>query len=303
MSNFLIILFCLFAGYLLKERHVLPANSFKSINVWIIYIGLPATSFRYLPGLQWNNDFFVLLLTPIFVLLGAIVFMRLWQTRAGFSRRTAHSLMLVAGFSNTSFVGFPLVATYFGETALRWAIISDQMTFFLLSSVGTVIAIKGQPDRNSMISPSYLLKRVLSFPPLWGCLAALSIPHFIDLSPLESFFAQLATTVSPLALFSIGMQLSFSFYRSEMWAVGISLMYKLLMAPILLLAICYFSGIRGQVPQIAVFEMGMPSLVATSMLLQQFNLNSKLGHTVIGFSILCGLLTTRLLYSLLISFL
>ncbi|MFD2968883.1 AEC family transporter [Sphingobacterium bambusae] len=300
MSNFLVILFCLFAGYLLKERKIVRADGFKSINTWIVYIGLPATSFRYLPGLHWDDRFLLLLLAPVFILLGAIVFIKLLQRRIGFSRRTAHTLMLVSGFSNTSFVGFPLVASYFGDKQISWAIISDQMTFFLLSAVGTVIALKGTAGNGKNISLADLCRRVLSFPPLWGCMAALLLPRFIDLDPLQPFFAQLAGTVSPLALFSIGMQLSFSFYRSEIFAVGLSLTYKLLLGPAFLLLLCYGFGMKGQIAQVAIFEMAMPNLVATSLLLQQFNLNAKLGHTVIGLSILAGLGSTWLFYQVLV---
>ncbi|TDS11840.1 AEC family transporter [Sphingobacterium paludis] len=296
MSNFLIIIFCLFAGYVLKERKIVAANGFKSINAWIIYIGLPATSFTYLPGLTWDNRLLLSLLAPVFILIGAILFVMLLRQRLGLSRRTAHTLMLVSGFSNTSFVGFPLVATYFGEKQISWAIISDQMTFFLLSSVGTIIAIRGSSSRGNMVTFSQIVKKVLSFPPLWGCIGALLLPRFFDMQPLAPFFAQLASTVSPLALFSIGMQLSFSFYKSELYIVSLSLLYKLGLGPMLLLAICYFLHIRGEIAQVAVFEMAMPSLVATSLLLQQFNLNTKFGHTVIGMSILAGLVTTWLSY-------
>ncbi|MGO3805679.1 MAG: AEC family transporter, partial [Sphingobacterium sp.] len=54
----------------------------------------------------------------------------------------------------------------------------------------------------------------------------------------------------------------------------------------------------GEVTQVAIFEMAMPSLVATSLVLQEFRLNSKLGNSVIGLSILIGLITTYLAYFL-----
>ena len=296
MSNFFIIIFCLFAGYVLKERSILPANGFKSINAWIIYIGLPATSFKYLPGLQWDNSLLLSIAAPVFILVGAILFMMILRRWLGLSRRTTHTLMLVSGFSNTSFVGFPLVQTYFGQKHISWAIISDQMTFFLLSAVGTVIAMRGSSAAGDSVRISQLAKRVISFPPLWGCIGALTLSRIFDISSLAPFFAQLASTVSPLALFSIGMQLSFSFYKSEMYLVTLSLLYKLALGPMLLIVLCYFLNIKGEIAQVAVFEMAMPSLVATSLLLQQFNLNTKLGHTTIGISILVGLLTTWLIH-------
>lgn len=300
MSNFLIIIFCLFAGYLLKKTKLVKADGYKAINVWIIYIGLPATSFRYLPGLNWDNELLLLLLSPLFILLGSMVFISLLQKPLGLSRRTTSTLMLVSGFSNTSFVGFPLVAAYFGEDRVSWAIISDQVTFFLLSLLGTVIAIRAGSSQKEKVPFAYLAKRVFSFPPLWGCLGALVIPNILDLSSLNPFFQQLSSTVSPLALFSVGMQLSFTFYRSELFAISLSLLYKLLLGPALLLLLCYFLAIEGEIARVGIFEMAMPSLVATSLLLEQFKLNSKLGNSVIGFSILIGLLTSFLMYQCII---
>ncbi|MFD1770612.1 AEC family transporter [Sphingobacterium suaedae] len=303
MSNFLIIVFCLFAGYLLRRWGVVKPDGFKAINSWIIYVGLPATSFRYLPELHWDNQLLLCLVTPIFILAGSIFFVKYLGRWLGLSIRTTHTLMLVCGFANTSFVGFPLVASYFGNEQIKWAIISDQMTFFLLSSVGTVIAIKGGMAGRDKIPVTYLLKRVIRFPPLIGCMLALILSRFLDLTTFQPFFAQLASTVSPLALFSIGIQLSFVFYRSELTVIAWSLAYKLILGPAILIIICNLLQFRGEVAQIANFEMSMPSLVATSLLLQEFRLNTKLGNSIIGLSILIGLFSTWFAYRLIMALL
>ncbi|NQD70840.1 AEC family transporter [Sphingobacterium shayense] len=303
MSNFLIILFCLFAGYLLRRARIVKPDGFKAINTWILYIGLPAVSFKYLPGLQWDNALLVALISPTILLAGAYVFIKCLEKPLGLSARSSHTLILVSGLANTSFVGFPLVATYFGQQEIKWAIISDQSTFFLLSSVGTYIAIKGALGTQASLGVAQIAKRIVRFPPLVGCILALVLSRLIDLNPLDPFFTQLASTVSPLALFSIGMQLSFNFYRSEIFAISVSLFYKLILGPGLLILFCYFLNLRGEVTQVAIFEMAMPSLVATSLVLQEFRLNSKLGNSVIGLSILLGLLTTYIAYLFIIAFL
>lgn len=300
MSNFLIIIFCLLVGYAMRKTRLIRADGYKIINTWIIYIGLPATSFRYLPSLQWDHELLLLLVSPLFILIGSILFIASLRKPLNLSRRSAATLMLVSGFSNTSFVGFPLVTAYFGAERIGWAIISDQATFFLLSAVGTVIAIRGRSARPAAVPLSYLAKRVFTFPPLLGCLAALLLSAIVDLNPLKPFFGQLSSTVSPLALFSIGMQLSFGFCRAEMFAISLSLGYKLLLGPLLLLLVCYGFGIKGDIAQVGVFEMAMPSLVATSLLLEQFKLNNKLGNAVIGFSILIGLITSWIGYQCII---
>src|SRR5690606_12895743 len=137
----------------------------------------------------------------------------------------------------------------------------------------TYIAIKGALGNQVSFGLLQIFRRIVRFPPLIGSLAALLLGQIFDLQVLDPFFTQLASTVSPLALFSIGMQLSFNFYRSEIYVIGVSLLYKLILGPGLLLVSCYLLNLQGQVSQVAIFEMAMPSLVATSLVLQEFRLN------------------------------
>lgn len=290
--------FCLAAGYLLRRWRVVPTDGYKTINIWVIYIGLPATAFKYLPTLVWSPEILIPILGPLLIFMGAIVFIKLLNYFVKFSKRTSHSLMLLAGLSNTSFVGFPLVINYFGESQLKWAIIADQMTFFLLSTLGLVIALKGGLGSKKKLTARYIAKRVFSFPPLLACLAALLIPRYIDITALNPFFTQLASTVSPLALFSVGMQLTFVFYKAELFAMLASIGYKLILGPILLLILFYSLGWKGDAVQVTAFEMAMPCLVSTSVLLQEFRLNSRLGNAIIGMSILVGLLSSFGIYIL-----
>lgn len=300
MANFLLILFCLGAGNLLRSARLVAADSYKVLNTWVIYIGLPAVSFLYLPTLVWDNKLLFAIFAPLLVLIGSVLFMALLARVLGLSKRTAHTLMLISGLSNTSFVGFPLVASYFGPSYIKLAIISDQMTFFLLSSIGVVIAIRGQLGAQKKIALSYMAKRVFTFPPLLACLMACFIPRLVDISSLNPFFTQLAATVSPIALFSIGMQLSFSKLKRESRVILWSISYKLLIAPLLVIAVAYVMHLKGDIIRITAFEMAMPSLVATSMVLQQFKLNTRLGNAIIGVSILLGLISTFFIHQLLI---
>ncbi len=242
------------------------------------------------------------MLGPILVLSGSVLFFYIVEKVTRISKRTSHTLMLIAGLSNTSFVGFPLITAYFGVDALPIGIVSDQMTFFLLSSVGVIIAMKGSLKKNKQVDYKFILKRVFTFPPLIGCLLALIIPKFIDISSLDDFFKILGSTVSPIALFSIGLQLNFGIVKSEIPNISYALIYKLILAPALVVLIALSLGLKGEIIQVSMFEMAMPSLVATSIILNQFKLNTKVGNSVIGLSIPIGLLTTFIWYQLLITF-
>lgn len=195
---------------------------------------------------------------------------------------------------NTSFVGFPLIAAYFGEQYLSTAIICDQVTFLLLSTIGVITAINA--SKKQALSAGLILKKVLRFPPFLGCVAALSIPHFVSLAPLDSFFDKLAGTVAPLALFSIGLQLRFNGWRNEVKPISLALLYKLIVAPVLVMLVFFALSFKGIVSQISIFEAAMPTLLTSSVVADEYGLNPKLSYLIIGIGIILSLLTTGIWY-------
>lgn len=182
---------------------------------------------------------------PVILLAGSVLFYVLGKIFK-LSRRSSHTLMLAAGLSNTSFVGFPLIQAYYGASALPIGIVSDQMTFFLLSTIGVVIAMKGNLKRGKAVDLRYILKRVFTFPPLVGCLLALIVPRIIDLSFLDDFFGSIASTVSPIALFSIGLQLNFGLVKQEVPNIAYAALYKLIIGPAILVLLAFLLELKGR---------------------------------------------------------
>jgi predicted permease len=203
---------------------------------------------------------------------------------------TKGSLRLMGGLANTSFVGFPLIAAYFGEQYISIAIICDQVTFLLLSTAGVVVAINA--SKKQTLSATVVLKKVLRFPPFLGCVSALVIPHFIDISAADPLFEKLAATVAPLALFSIGLQLQFKGWLSEVKNITVTLVYKLLLAPLLVLIVFFCLGFKGIIPQVSLFEAAMPTLLTAGVVADEYGLNPKLSNLIIGSGIILSLLTT-----------
>src|SRR5690606_10640519 len=123
-------------------------------------------------------------------------------------------------------------------------------------------------------------------------------PRLFDLSPLDNFLGTIASTVSPLALFSIGLQLNFCIVKTEIPTIAYAALYKLLIAPAVIAILALALELKGEIIRVSLFEMAMPSLVATSMVLHEFRLNTKLGNSVIGLTIPLGLLSTYMWFLL-----
>ncbi len=291
MANFILIGLCIIAGILFRKNKVLPKDAHKGINAWIIYIALPAVSFKYLPHITFTSELLLPALAPICVWALGWAYISFYQKiNPKMSLATAGGLKLTSALSNTSFIGFPLILTYFSEKELGIAIICDQITFTLLSTVGIIVAIKS--SQAQQLNVKTVAKKVLTFPPFIGCVLALTLPRFINLASLNPLFDKLAGTVGPLALFSIGLQLKFGGWFSELKYIGVALLYKLLLAPTLVLIIALALGLTGTVAKITIFEMAMPTLLTAGVVADQYNLNPKVSNLVVGIGIGLSFLTT-----------
>lgn len=101
---------------------------------------------------------------------------------------------MASGYSNTSFIGFPLISALYGEGLLSIAIICDQTMFLALSTLGIIAALRGGSSSGT-ISAKFILKRLFTFPPFLGCISALILSQVVNLEPVEPFFDKLAATV------------------------------------------------------------------------------------------------------------
>lgn len=219
------------AGVLLRQSNTLPADAHKGINAFIIYLALPAVSFKYLPYIQWSKALIFPAVGPLVVWFGAWLFVKVYSTKSKQNKLTQGGLTLTSGLSNTSFLGFPLITAYFGEKFIGIDVICDQATFTILSTLGILVAISSSKKQTLKIS--IILKKILRFPPFLGCVSALVIPRSVDISPIGPLVTKLAACVGPLALFSIGVQLKFTGWKTQIKSLSAALFYKLMIAPTL----------------------------------------------------------------------
>lgn len=297
MVNFVLIAVCILAGMIFKQTKSIHPDAHKGINTWILYIALPAVSFKYLPKVKWSAEMLFPILSTILVAVCCFFIMMFYSKYKGYSRRSRSTLELASGYSNTSFIGFPLISAFYGESLLSIAIICDQTMFLALSTLGIIAAVKGG-SKSGKVSAKFILKRLITFPPLLGCVFALGLSQFIDFSSAEPFFDKLAATVSPLALFSVGLQLKFNGWKKLIPQMSFSMLYKLILAPAIVLALALLFNIKGSVAKISVFEAAMPTVVTSSIIAEQFRLNTKLTNLIIGVSIIAGFVTSAIWFEI-----
>lgn len=288
--HFLLIIGALTAGQLARQSGLFPGRAHGWVNRWIIAVALPSVALHVVPSIRWDASVLLPFLTSPLVFAGAWLFVTHLSRRYAVPPETRAALLLTAGLGNTSFIGFPLTQAYFGDEGLRIAVMCDQGSFFTLSTLGTLTALHAAHGGNVSI-PS-LAKKVAFFPPFIGFLAAVLLPAFVDLSPADPLFSLLASTLVPLALFSVGLQLNLSDLglRSPLLAAGLA--YKLLIAPLLLLATAAAAGLSGVVAQVSVFEAAMPPMITAAILAAEHRLDPALANRMAGAGIVLSFVSS-----------
>jgi hypothetical protein len=112
---------------------------------------------------------------------------------------------------------------------------------------------------------------------------------------MTSVFERLGATLAPLALFSIGMQFTLQLTRDQFGAVGFALAWKLVAAPLLVLAAGILFNVHGAVLAVAVLQAGMAPMISAAILADQYGLEPRVANATLGVGILISLLTIPLL--------
>jgi predicted permease len=292
MSNLILLLLCLGAGLVLARLPAFPKEAHRGINAFLIWVSLPAISLLYIPKLEWSWGMLFPALMPWLVLLFAIPFFIVWGNLFTWQRGTVGALILVGGLSNTSFVGFPLLEyLYESRDILRYAVLVDQPGSFLAVSIlGISIAATFASGKPNL---SLILKKLVAFPPFVGFIVALLITPFGGLPEiLEGTMQRLADTLSPLALFAVGLQIKFQregLRKSALlWALG----YKLFLAPLLIWVLyALLFGLKGVLLEVSVLEAGMASMVTAALVASEYDLDPNLANLQVAVSIPISLLT------------
>ena len=299
MINFALIFLCISTGVIFSKRKLLPADAHKSLNAWVLYVALPAFSLRFVPEIEWSSQLFLPALTPIAVWCGAWVFVRIYDRKKQLSAGSRTALLITCGLGNTAFIGFPMIAAYYGESEIRHAIVVDQITFILFATVGVITILRTSAGQSKNAERLFVIKKIFRFPPFLACLAALTVPRLIDISFVNPLLEKLVATMSPMALFSIGLQLKLGAVREERKLLTAGLCYKLLLAPGLALALALFLHSTGNMAKISIFEAGMSSHITASLMASQHNLHPKYCSLVVGMGIILGFVTSTVWYLIL----
>lgn len=292
MNNIALLLLCFGLGIALRTSGRLPAGAPAALNGFVVNVSLPALTIVTVQGLSLQPQLALAALMPwMLFALGLAVFWGAGRLLK-LSRSTTGALMLTGGLANTSFVGLPMIETWYGREYMGVGIVIDQLgSYLVLSTVGILVAGVCR-DAGSSVDWRAVARKVAGFAPFVALIVAFALRPF-ELPPLVmSILRRLADTLVPLALVSVGFQLRLSQIRGRLPALALGLGFKLVIGPALvLLVLVGLLGQTGTVIRVTVFEAAMGSMIGAAIVAMDHDLDPSLVTLMVGLGIPLSFLT------------
>ena len=294
MNNFILLVACFLIGMLLRRSGRLPANAHAALNGFVIHISLPALTLLYVHATRVDAALvFPIAMAWIMFGVGFLVFRVLGRLLA-LPRETIGALTLTGSLANTSFIGLPMIETYYGPQGIGLGILIDQMgTYLVLSTFGLVAA--AFYGHGAGISARSVTRRLLTFAPFVALLVAILLIPVAYPTWFDALLRRLGATLVPLALVSVGYQIQWSAVRGKLRELGMGLGFKLLAAPaVVALLFAGLFGARGETIQITIFEAAMAPQIGAAIVAVDHDLDPPLVTLMVGIGIPLSFLTLSL---------
>ena len=298
MENFVLILLAIVVGYVINRLNIFSKDAPTILNQFAIYISLPAMILLQIPKLSFSIDMIIPIIVA-WLVMGISALLILFLSKVfSFSKEITGSLMLVSILTNSSFLGIPIINAYMGESAMPYVLVYDQLgTFIALATYGTFIA--SYYSNNSKITFKIITLKVLTFPPFLSLVVALFLIG-VEFNPIISkVLSSFASTIVPIALVAVGLQLQLKLPREEIKPFSVALIVKLIIAPLIAFVICKIFAWDNQASIVSIMEAGMAPMITAGAIAAMAGLAPRLSSAIVGYGIIISFLTTGILFNLL----
>jgi len=292
-NNILPVLLLSGAGFILGKMLDLDARPLGRV---VFYILNPALFFTLLTSTKLPADQIALMVgfatTTSLVNAGlAYLFGKLFRLE----RKVLIIIVLTSMCVNAGNFGLPLVSFAFGQEALAYASIFFVTNMLMLNTLGVIIASLGHLNLKGA------LLGLLKVPSIYAILLAIlflstgwALPE-----PIGRTLSLAAGGAIPGMLILLGLELRKIEWSRNIQAMGIPVLMRLVIGPIIGLGMAAIFGLQNHARQAGITEASMPPAVMTTVLATEFNLDSKLvTATVFLSTILSSITLTFVIYFL-----
>ena len=214
------------------------------LNTVTVYVLAPALVFHTLATTAIPSGTIIGIVLGLLVLNAVMILIaESWGRLRNHPDTLVSALVLVTAFPNVGNYGIPLAEFAFGETGRSVAVLATVVQGILLYTVGIFIAARGTGGDWRAD-----LRRVFELPLVYAVVAALVTRWFDLIPPTSSTILETVELVGlssiPVMLLVLGLQLTNVSIDGTLGQVGVASGMKLILAPILGIAIALAIGFQ-----------------------------------------------------------
>ena len=293
LDALLFVLLMLALGYGCARLRLFPDNTAEVLNLFALYLCLPAAVLRFVPKLQFSADIAVVALVPWLVLALSVALIVPLARMLKLRDEERAVLLLCVPLGNTSFLGYPLTEALLGRDALPYAVIYDQFgSFLILTTWGLWILARYGGDARP--TPMMMLRKVLRFPPFLALVLALTLMPAEPPALITNALAKLSDTLLPIAVLAVGLSLKLRLPRDEIAPLGLGLVLKLALLPAAVFALTALRHDSTTSAAVSVLETAMPPMITAGALAISHRLAPSLAAALVGYGTVLSLVTLPL---------
>ncbi|OIK10316.1 AEC family transporter [Bacillus sp. MUM 13] len=284
-------------GVIVGITFAVTEESKHLLTIIILNIALPSIILNGIFTIEINDQ---LLSKMITLFLLSILFNTVgiglgWMCAIVFGFRSVKSrkLAILAGLGNTGFIGIPVCTSLFGPSGGLLAAIFDAGLDVIVFTLVTVLLNK--QGKFSLRS----LKALLNLP-IFAIVVGLTTAMIGYKPPIlvKNLAAALANLAAPLAMLYIGLLISAFFKEKKelpIRFISISLLMKLLVFPLIMLAVLQWIPIANDLKLIALVEVSMPTFMIAAVLFARYGHDEGTAVMATVYSTMLSLLTIPLI--------
>lgn len=292
MSNIAVVIICLLVGLLFQRSKHLPENAAASLNGYVIYVALPALILSEIPKLTLNHEALIPVIVAWIVMFFSAVVTFFTARWLRWSREITGALMLLVPLGNTGFVGIPLIEAHLGREGIPYAILYDQLgTFIALNTFGIAIAAY---YAGSATSATKILRNIVVFPSFLALVIAFLLRFFTYPDWFAEALARISSTLVPVVMVAVGLQWRFKLESNHLLPLLLGIFYILVLSPAFAWLGLWLFNIHGLVAHVVVLEAAMPAMISAGVLAVSHNLAPRFAASMVGYSLLIGLVSVWL---------
>jgi predicted permease len=278
-------------GVLLRKTGIVEVRAFRGANNIVFYAALPLLCFRAIAASDLSafieSPFLLYSFIGILLLyaLASIIVPRICK-----ADRRRGVLILGTFRSNDAIFGLGVAAALLGEDhmALMALAIALSVPLFNVLSVITMAHYQGG-------KPSFwrLPVRILTNPVVVGCIVGFiaSWTHLELPDVLATPVNGIASLTTPLAFIALGGTMTFDALKKNRTAVTVVSLLRLLLIPILALAVFLLLGFRGESIIVALIIFGAPVAMATYTMSAGMGADDELAGSLVAVTSVLSIVT------------